>query len=848
MSFLFVSHRTCDDDSVNELVARFQHHGIPTWVDHINGFGPGDDIDLAIQNALNDSKHALVVHSNSTLKSPEVRNEIRYLINEGKRVYVARIEEIHSGKFHWRLSTIAYVDLFKNPASFDTLVDAIKKYKSLNLEYDDVSIERRLSSTRAIDPRLLVDIVGREDDVAEVEEKLKGSFPVFITGIGGSGKSRLAYEVALGISGEGGAVWHECNDVSRKGDILELIKSHFALSADASDDNVIRLAVTRRLLVVIDNAESVQDSGRRDGFIELAHHLSQGGAKVLFTSREMWRDMPRTPDYTAADLPLTDSTAICLAMCKVEDVTLTVGQAQTLSEKARRHPRLIELAVTMCKTRDIERVVNSLDGLQGRRVEDALMEMFLRTLEIMEKSEATYGPMASATLYRLLLCRGGFTSDAARALAVDQFSDILPQSDDDLDEVLDLLQQWKFVRRNYERKRYSIAMLVSAAIGEDECAKETHAMYYANLSKILVDKLDFQQLVPESDNLRIAFERLLASGATEVAFKMYMNCSKYLCNRLRFKELQQWYDLLVPKVAEADDGFLKSYLTILTAELLRLVSYGDKVQSLKASILASEEALSYFPRNVLPEIHARILHDQGLAFLALAEREHPLENLTVAVDLFEHAVDSYDESDDSAPNYGVYNSLGLACYRLARLGRYDNVGKAASAFYEAFQLADKHGTAKDSAGILMNMGTMHLDLAKITRNYDQFDQALEAFEAAGRFFSSDEDPFEYAKMHINIGNTFLSISTYRDLPSVIDKFFEAYNEALHYYSIEIDPETRGQLLTTMGTTFLFWDNLVMAICRWKEAKDCFELVGDTSRVERLRTAIYQLTSALASVL
>lgn len=848
MSFLFVSHRSSDDEYVDDLVGRLNDESIETWADHINGIGPSDDIDLEIQLALNACEHGLVVYSNNTFESPEVRSEIRYLIEEGKRVYVARIEEIHRGKFHWRLSTIAYVDLFKSPASFDTLVHAIKNYKSLNLEHDDVSIERRLSSSRTIDPRLLVDIVGREDDVAEIEEKLVGSFPVFITGIGGSGKSRLAYEVALGISGEGGAVWHECNDVSRKDDILELIKSHFALSADVSDDTVIRLTVTRRLLVVIDSAESIQDSGRRDGFIELAHRFSQGGAKVLFTSREMWRNMPRTPEYTAADLPLTDSTAICLAMCKAEDVSLTVGQAQTLAEKARRHPRLIELAVIMCKTRDIERVVKSLHGLQGRKVEDALMEMFLRTLEIVENSDATYGPMASATLYRLLQCRGGFTSEAARALALDKFSDVLPQSNDDLDEALDLLQQWKFVRRNYERKRYSIAMIVSAAIGEDEFARETHAMYYANLSKILVDKLDFQRLVPESDNFRIAFERLLEAGAVEAAFNMYLNCSKFLCNRLRFKELQQWYDLLFPKVTEADDNFLKAYMTILTAELLRHVNYGDKVQSLKASILASEEALSYFPRNVLPDIHARILHDQGLTFLALAEREHPLENLTVAIDLFEHAVDTYDESDDPAPNYGVYNSLGLAFYRLALLGRYDNASKAASAFFEAFQLAEKHGTAKDSAGILMNMGTTHLGLAEITRNHDQIDEALEAFEAAGRFFSSDLDPFEYAKVHINIGNTFLSISKFRDLPKAIDKFFEAYNEALQYYSIEIDPETRGQLLTTMGTTFLVWDNLDMAICRWKEAKDCFELVKDTSRVERLSDAIDQLRSASASML
>ena len=94
MSLLFVSHRTCDDEQVNELAARLNDIAFKHGLNHIDGINAGDDIDLEIQNALNECEFGLVVYSNKTFWSPEVRGEIRQLLNTGKRVYVARIEEI----------------------------------------------------------------------------------------------------------------------------------------------------------------------------------------------------------------------------------------------------------------------------------------------------------------------------------------------------------------------------------------------------------------------------------------------------------------------------------------------------------------------------------------------------------------------------------------------------------------------------------------------------------------------------------------------------------------------------------------------------------------------------------
>ena len=168
-----------------------------------------------------------------------------------------------------------------------------------------------------------------------------------------SGKSRLAYEVALRLENTGGIVWLACEDVSSADEILDLLKSLLGLPIDEQLELILHLVKSLSLLVVIDNAESIQDRRRRVGFIELANQLSQAGAKVLFTSREMWTDLPRAQEHALQEISVENAKEVCQVMCKIEAVALSDSEASELSRKAFCHPRLIEVAVTMCKTRSL---------------------------------------------------------------------------------------------------------------------------------------------------------------------------------------------------------------------------------------------------------------------------------------------------------------------------------------------------------------------------------------------------------------------------------------------------------------------------------------------------------------
>lgn len=834
MSFLFVSHRSSDDDYVDDLVSRLNDEAIETWADHINGIGPSDDIDLAIQRALNACEAGLVVYSNQTFESPEVRSEIRYLINEGKRLYVARIEDILPGRFHWRLSTIAYVNLFKYPESFDNLVSAIKDNESLNLDDDHVFIERRLTSKRAIDPRLLIDIYGRDEDLGKIEAKLAKGFPTFITGIGGSGKSRLAYELALKVADVRGVVWHECTDVSSPDDILDLLKSHFALPIDVSVDRVLRQVHVSNLLAVIDNAESIQGSKRRTEYIELANQLSHNGLKVLFTSREMWHELPRAQQHTPRVLPSTAATEICLAMCEIEDVSVTDQQANELAEKALNHPRLIDLAVTMCKTRDFEHVIQSLDSLQGSRVEDQLDEMFVQTIELMKETNTTYGHMASPTLKRLNVCRGGFTIDAAKSLAIGLPGTDLPHNEDDLYEVLDVLQKWKFVRRHSADGRFSIDMLLIAALGEDDAVYDEHYDYYSDLTGRHSGMQDYSALAPEIDNLSAAFHRKLDVENIKDAYLLCHKCRPLFFNRMRFSEWQEWLAKVQPIVEQGDDDFLKAHLlgTLGDSQVGTLI--GNRASNLTSAIVYYRSALEYFNVEQNQFMYAALVHNLGHAYWLLSEHDSDVSYLQKAISFYKESLKYTDPA-----NSGIIQSNIGNCY--ARLGQSTNsadaLEKAIIWFEEALTCTSAVTSSLSYANTLYNLAATYLALSGYKNLRENVDKAVLSVRRALEIVNPDNDPKAYGLATYNRALIHYELAKIEESEGNLELAIAGFRDALSYYSAERDPGHRGLILQALGLAIQRNGCIDEAKALWSEAKECFETVSNFERANYAQALI-----------
>ncbi|MDE2820441.1 MAG: TIR domain-containing protein [Chloroflexota bacterium] len=634
MCFVFVSHSSHDDASVTEFSARLLHNSVENWVDHIH-INQSANLYKEIQEKLNSCDSGLLILSNESAKSDAVTGEWLHILALGKLLYIAKIEHIEEHDMPWRLRPIPWIDLSSDQEhGFNELIDAIRGRRKLDLNGEQVYVHRRFTSSGAIDPRLLINIFGRNKDLDTIRSLLDRGRPTFITGIGGIGKSRLAYEIALSIADVNGVIWHVCSDVSSPNDILKLLRDHFGLPQETPIENVIDRLRSQTQLIVIDNAESVQKRDLRSAYANLANLLSQAGAQILLTGREKWGQLARASEYTPQDLSLVPALEVCRAMCELEDVTLTDEQMQELATKAYRHAGFIDFAVSLTKNRGFDRTVKQLDTLQGRKVEDALHEMILQSVEQMKTSDSAYGSMAVEALRRLNVCRGGFTFQAAEALTIDRSNNILPQNDDDLDEALDLLQQWKFVRLDHERKRYNIGSLVTAAIGEDDGVYDLHYKFYKSLAIGLTSLDDFHGLDPDIENLTAAFERKLEQGCIRDAFFLCQNCTRLFFNRVRFGEWQDWLARVKPMIDAEGDDELNAHLMEALGDSHMHTLLGNRTENLQSAISYYETALEYFTsKEYLPKV-AVLLHDLALAFQMIFESNQSVQHLKCAVSYY----------------------------------------------------------------------------------------------------------------------------------------------------------------------------------------------------------------------
>ncbi|HKU79211.1 MAG TPA: adenylate/guanylate cyclase domain-containing protein, partial [Rhodanobacteraceae bacterium] len=144
----------------------------------------------------------------------------------------------------------------------------------------------RLAEPEAVQrlPLQLTSFVGRESQIAEVRELLRRNRLVTLTGAGGSGKTRLAIQVAAGVGDDVRYV-----DLAPIAD-LDLVTVAVARALGLPDqpgrstmDSVVGFIGDRSLLLVLDNCEHLLDASA-DLIVEVLDACP--GLTVMTTSRE----------------------------------------------------------------------------------------------------------------------------------------------------------------------------------------------------------------------------------------------------------------------------------------------------------------------------------------------------------------------------------------------------------------------------------------------------------------------------------------------------------------------------------------------------------------------------------
>jgi predicted ATPase len=302
-------------------------------------------------------------------------------------------------------------------------------------------------------PVLVSSFVGREAEVIEIHKLVQASRLVTLTGAGGSGKTRLALQVAAeSLDGFAEGVWLvELASLSDAALVTSTVASALRVREEPGRpllETLVTALLDRNLLIVLDNCEHLLAPSA-----SLAHSLLRScpGLCVLATSREpLGVDGEHVYRVPSLSLPEPgqilvpeqarrfDAVQLFVERAVAHDSTfhLSVDNAETLVSLCREldgMPLVIELAaarVASLSIEDIERRLADRFRLLTRGDSTALpRHQTLRTL--IDWSYDLLDEREQAVLCRLSTFVGGWSLEAAEA--------VCPQTGLEASDVLDVL-------------------------------------------------------------------------------------------------------------------------------------------------------------------------------------------------------------------------------------------------------------------------------------------------------------------------------------------------------------------------------------------------------------------------
>ena len=376
-------------------------------------------------------------------------------------------------------------------------------------------------------PVELTTFVGREAELAVVDELLGRERLVTITGSGGSGKTRLAaHAAAASYRWRDGVWWIELQAVSAPRTVANVIASGVGALIDPSAGPLRSLAQhlrDRRVLVCLDNCEHVV-AGAAEAVEALI--TSCPDVSVLVTSREPLG----VPGETVWRLPtLVADEAVALFVDRArhvrDDFTVGAGDEVVLRRLCAGLdgiPLAIELAAAWASTLTLQQIVAGLDDrftLLVRSIRGAAARHQTLSASI-DWSHDLLDERDRIVFRRLAVFRGGFTLDAAQAVC--DRNDVLVALRALVDKSLVTVEERDGVSRFRlleTIRQYASRRLDEA--GEHVATRDRHLDHLLAVAEAIEPDLDRDKdawcavLDPEYDNLRAALDWGLATTDPE---------------------------------------------------------------------------------------------------------------------------------------------------------------------------------------------------------------------------------------------------------------------------------------------------------------------------------------------
>jgi predicted ATPase/DNA-binding CsgD family transcriptional regulator len=565
-------------------------------------------------------------------------------------------------------------------------------------------------------PTQLSSFIGRERAMAELKSLLSTTRFLTLTGAGGSGKTRLALQVATTLLAEfeDGVWWVELAALTDPALVPQQVASSLGISEQPGRqlmDTLTGALQPRKLLLVLDNCEHL---------IAACAHLvetllrSCPGLHILTTSREALNIAGETTwPVPSLGVPDTYHLPPMEGLVKYEAVQLFIERATSVSPAFRLTqenapalvqvchrldgiPLAIELAAARVKVLSVEQIASRLDDsyrllVGGSRTALPRQQTLQATIEW---SHHLLSEKERILFRRLSVFMGGFTLEAAEAVCAGNGIE--------QDEVLDLLshlvdKSLVTVTQRGGEARYRLLETIRQ-YGQDKLQEfgeaanlcRNHCDWYVGLSERAESEILgarqgswFERLEVEHDNLRAALGWSLESGEAEKAAWIGVALWRFWLVCGYMSEGRRWLERAL--AGESEQTSVRGRALHAAGELAR---HQDDYHRAKTLL---EESL-----DVCREFADR--QGAGYALYSLGLLAHNEGDYEGAVTLIEESLQLFREVED---RYGMTFALGSLGLTVLYLGNYE---RASVLWEEGLALSLELGDPLSIASALTNLG------------------------------------------------------------------------------------------------------------------------------------------------
>lgn len=646
-----------------------------------------------------------------------------------------------------RAAALQCYQTLKQKLASDLDVSPVAATTELYKRFRDIELQTELRL-----PTFSTEIIGRRDELTELEARLLAPEARLITviGAGGMGKTRLAIEAARQLAEKRpGRFLQGIHFVP-----LETLETPESIPLRVADgigfafrgDEPFASQLLERLrsqetLLILDNYEHLLDDAGKG--ISLLVEILRGApnVKLLVTSRErlnLYEEIVfdlRGLDSAGDDAPAEGSDATRLFVERAKrvrrDFAPSGADARHVASICRLvegAPLAIELASAWTRHHSCEQIAafiaNDLDFLKSPYADAPDKHRSLRA--VFERSWTLLSPAEQIAFAQLSVFHGGFTLEAAEAvignaaMAGELVDKSLAQREGETRfHVHPLLQQYA-------------AEKLSALADERAQAETRHAAYYLEFLTQLGEGESPQAravIRPERDNLRACWERSARLGMTEALERTAAILHSFFSVESWFQEGVDLFQSVLDQLSETESDGLRCELLArkarmhtqigqmekARADLERALAYAERLDDAtrRSRVLDSLAITNYYAGNY-PQAAAlareslslseKTNNADGVAFSLnfLGSCAKAQGDYALCREYFEKSVAAYRAMKDEIGAGMVLNNLGNL---LQAQGDYEGAQK----FYvDASEILKAQNHAHGAATTLVNAGKLAL--------------------------------------------------------------------------------------------------------------------------------------------